>query len=1072
MTEPVAINFRFIAHETNLSPDTIQTVINLFKEEHPVPFIARYRKDQTGNLDADVLRKIESLFLEQRQLAERKETILRSIDSLGKLTPNLDKKIREARTSRRLEDIYLPYKPKKQTLASAAREKGLEPFAIEILEANETAFDLSKRAADFINEEKGLLTVEDVLAGVGYIISEMMSEKVELRSRIRELIQRSGKIISTLCETSGSTENKTIKPDSETRNESIVDNTKTSTEDSINLNESSETVGAEPPSSPEQPVLDNVSQETQPNLDLTAPENSSPASDSDSLEQKNDSKTVLPDENKNLDVSLSDNPSSEVKTDPNSVAEPISSTDPQPAASNTTPEKTARKQDSSRKKKSAKDQKQEQLVKQFADYFNFKSEIRLCPPHRILAINRGERSKILKVKLDFKEDQVRETAQEIVISPDHPHQEYLSKCLNDALTRLLLPSLEREIRRDLTDHAEEQAIQVFAKNLKNLLLQKPLLRRRVLAIDPGFKNGCKITALDEFGNFLAYDTIFINGSQDRKARAMNKICDLIEKYNLSIIAIGNGTGCRETEEFIANLIATKFAEKDIAYIIVNEAGASVYSVSPTAKEEFPNYDPYVRGAIFIGRRLQDPLNELVKIEPGSLGVGMYQHDIKPKRLKDSLTRVVEAGVNYVGVDLNSATPAILRYVSGLNQLTAKRIYEYRIENGPFRKREQLLNVPGFGKATYMHSAGFLKIHDGYEPLDTTWIHPESYDLANKILEKLGFSTEDLRSTAKRTELATQIASVDAEALAKEFETGVYTVRDILDQFVRPGRDPREELPSPIFKKGIMKIEDLSVGMELTGTVLNVVDFGAFVDIGLHESGLIHISHMGDRFVHDSHQCVTVGDIVKVWVIEVDPVRHRISLSLLPPGTERHLQRDRKQHRNESEYSSAQSSDQRKDSGEPKERNRSNNSERTTSRKEESSRNQNRSDSDADRRSARRSNDRKSDNRSENRERFDRGKGRDYNRSKTPRVVVAAPKEKKLTPISENMKKGKEPLRSFSDLAQLFGRVQVTTQPSKDSTKIKKTQDNVVSNQNNMTTPNEQDSLNDPSRNEKQAGDKE
>ena len=474
----------------------------------------------------------------------------------------------------------------------------------------------------------------------------------------------------------------------------------------------------------------------------------------------------------------------------------------------------------------------------------------------------------------------------MVVPPGHPHAEYLRGCTRDALNRLILPSLEREVRRELTDHAETHAVGVFARNLRNLLLQPPVRNYRLLAVDPGFRSGCKLAALDEFGNLLDHGVIYLVGKPDRRDEARQKVLELIDRLQLSVVVIGNGTACRHTEDFFAELVEKELKERGVAYVIVNEAGASVYSTSRIGREEFPQYDATLRGAISIGRRLQDPLSELVKIDPANIGVGLYQHDVKAKHLQTSLDDVVESCVNYVGVDVNTASPALLRYVSGLNQLTARRLYEYRREHGPFRARQQLREVPGFGEATFVQAAGFLKILDGDNPLDSTWIHPESYPAANRALERLQAAAADLRNKETAAALAERIAGVNVESLAAELAVGVLTLKDILTQLVRPGRDPREDLPAPVFKRGVIKLEDLAPNMELTGTVLNVVDFGCFVDIGMHQSGLVHVSRLADKFVRDPHDVVAVGDIVKVWVMGIDKERQRVSLTMIPPGTER------------------------------------------------------------------------------------------------------------------------------------------------------------------------------------------
>ena len=529
---------------------------------------------------------------------------------------------------------------------------------------------------------------------------------------------------------------------------------------------------------------------------------------------------------------------------------------------------------------------EEKKIKDFRDYFDFREELKKLPPHRVLAINRGERARVLRVRIESDLEALAAVLNEMLIPPEHPHADYLRGCARDALGRLIAPSLEREVRRELTDRAETHAVGVFAKNLRNLFLQPPVHNHRLLAVDPGFRSGCKLAALDEFGNLLDHGVIFLVGKPDRTPEARQKVLDLMEKHQLTVVVIGNGTACRHTENFFADLIEKDLKDKGAAYVIVNEAGASVYSTSRLGREEFPQYDATLRGAISIGRRLQDPLSELVKIDPANIGVGLYQHDVKAKHLRTSLDGVVESCVNFVGVDVNTASPALLRYVSGLNQLTARRLYEYRCEHGPFHTREQLREVPGLGEATFVQAAGFLKIPGGDNPLDATWIHPESYAAANQALTRLAASASDLREKETAAALAERIAQVDRDALAKDLNVGLLTLNDILAQLVRPGRDPREDLPAPVFKRGVLNLEDLAPAMELTGTVLNVVDFGCFVDIGMHDSGLVHVSRLADRFIRDPHDVVAVGDIVKVWVVEIDKERRRVSLTMVQPGSER------------------------------------------------------------------------------------------------------------------------------------------------------------------------------------------
>jgi len=729
-TNTIAIDLRPVAQTLQLSLRQVECVVELLDAGNTVPFITRYRKDQTGGLDEEQIRQIESRLIKIRLLTERKQTILRSIDSQGKLTPELAAEIEAADSTKRLEDLYLPFKPKKQTLATVARERGLEPLADEVLAASPACADLDARAADFVNADRGITSAADALLGVGHILAERLSERADLRHKLRRILNRTGKLSSARAEAD------------------------------------------------------------------------------------------------------------------------------------------------------------EKVAQGFRDYFEFSETLERVPQHRVLAINRGEKAKVLRVKIEADMEAMQATVDEVVCDNEHPHADFLRGCGRDALSRLVYPSLEREVRRELTDWAEAHAVEVFARNLRNLLLQKPVRGRRVLAIDPGFKSGCKLAALDEFGNLLDQTVIHLVGKPERKLEGRAKLVELIKQHQLTVAAIGNGTACRETEELMSEILATELAEQGIAYVIVNEAGASVYSTSPLGREEFPAYDATLRGAISIGRRIQDPLSELVKIDPASIGVGMYQHDMKAKHLRTSLDAVVESCVNYVGVDLNTASPALLRYVSGLNQLTARRLFDYRAQNGPFRNREQLKEVPGFGEAAFVQAAGFLKIGDGDNPLDATWIHPESYPLAQQVLERMECTLGDLAEKEAAARIAERVAQLELDGLTAQLDAGAMLLKDILAQLARPGRDPREDLPPPIFKKGVIKLDDLTPGMELSGTVLNVVDFGAFVDIGLHDTGLVHISQLANKYVRDPHEVVSVGDIVKVWVHEIDKTRRRVSLTMIAPGTQR------------------------------------------------------------------------------------------------------------------------------------------------------------------------------------------
>ncbi len=676
---------------------------------------------------------------------------------------------------------------------------------------------------------------------------------------------------------------------------------------------------------------------------------------------------------------------------------------PGPFVAQVSPKKTPTK------KQLAKERKKKLLEHAFKDYYNFREALSRLPPHRILAINRGERAKVLRVRVDYNADALVDEATYHMVPDGHIHGTYLRACARDALQRLVLPSLERELRRELAEEAEQHALQVFIRNLRKLLLQPPVRGKRVLAVDPGFRSGCKLAAVDAFGGVLEHGMINLVGSDEQRNHARATLGAVIRRHRLELVAIGNGAGCRAAEQIVSDVIGSELSGTPIAYLIVNEAGASVYSTSQVGRDELPHCDPMMRSAVSIGRRLQDPLSELVKINPANIGVGMYQHDMKAKYLRESLDSVVNLCVNFVGVELNSASPSLLGYVSGLNQLTARRVYEYRQQHGPFRNREQLKEVPGIGEATFVQAAGFLRIPDGDNPLDATWIHPESYAVAQRVLERLNIPLSDLsprgtsdpRPTAQpagagtltaapttteptaneaavnpaaaaahdppatvpiatdlaetlptaaepevtepittsptatepaatnlaatnptasesaatdqtateplvtdatgtkaaatelagttpavSTSLAERLANVPVEELSRELGIGELLLEDILSALSKPGRDPRDDFSPPPFRTGIMKLDDLKPGMELQGTVLNVVDFGAFVDIGISDSALIHISKLADQFIRDPQEVVSVGDFLKVWVIEVDKERRRVSLTAIDPSAAR------------------------------------------------------------------------------------------------------------------------------------------------------------------------------------------
>ena len=772
--------------------DRVRQTLALLDDGNTVAFITRYRKDETGGLDEEEIRSVQREATQARQLAERTASVLKLIDAQGKLTPGLRKRIESAKSSKRLEDLYLPFKTNKQSLASLARQRGLTPLAEEVLTAS--ACDLAKRAVDFLSPEQELPTIAEVLAGVKQIIAESFSERTDVRAKLREIFARTGTLICT-------------------------------------KHESSDKAPPAPPSAAG--TNDAASEGGQPG---------EPAAGVSALRPK----TSVP-------------------------------------------------------KVSVRQRKRNKLENSLRDYFDYRESIGKLRPHRVLAINRGERAKILRVRIEVDLDALTAAATELLVDETHPNAEFLRECVRTSLSRSIVPSLEREVRREMSEAAETHAVSVFAKNLRKLFLQRPVHGRRVLAIDPGFKRGCKLAALDEFGRLLEHETIFLIGDDDRRETERAKIVEFVTAHDLAVIAIGNGTACRAAEQIVAAAIEGELQDRRVEYVIVNEAGASVYSTSAIGREELPEFDATIRSAVSIGRRLLDPLSELVKINPANIGVGMYQHDVKEKHLRESLDAVVESCVNFVGVDVNTASPSLLSYVSGLNQLTARRLHDYRLEHGPFRNREQFREVPGIGDATFVQAAGFLKITGGDNPFDTTWIHPESYDVARQLLERSGSSIEELAGMVSRDAGAasgdasglTEVAScpsllgersgeLDLGELAVELGVGELSLRDILDALARPGRDPRDDLPEPTFRSGIIKIDDIEPGMELSGTVLNVVDFGAFVDIGVSDTSLIHISRLADRYVRDPHEVVSIGDILRVWVLEVDRERRRVALTAIPP----------------------------------------------------------------------------------------------------------------------------------------------------------------------------------------------
>jgi uncharacterized protein len=994
MVEPITINIRHLSQDVRLPQEQVQAVIDLLDAGLPVPFIARYRKEVTKNLDEETLRTIAEELRSARVLCERKQAILKTIEAAGKLTTDFDKSIREAKTVKRLEDIYLPFKPKRQNAAVAAREHGLEPFALEILEGKLPPEKVDERAAEFINEDKKVKSVADVLFGTGHIIADIFACNAELVHKVREILYQHGHLITTKIESPHDNKKKTADGGKQTAD----GRRQTAAEDG-----GGETAESSPPSDelhePEIPQeeIEEIEEQEIPHEEGVETEDivAEELMEEESVEIEESMET---EDSSLLPSAVCRLPSPETPEDAQEVSELFQQLKEEQAEKGLP---MVRSQNALKKKKRAeakkkldeiKQRQREHFERQFTDYFQFSTKLRGVPAHRILAFNRGERHKIIQIVIKIDEAKILESVKDICVPKEHIHADFLTGCLQDALHRNVLPMLTQEIRNDMTEYAEKSVIKNFGKNLRALLLQRPLPQKRVLVLDPGSKNDCKAVAIDEFGNLLGHETIVLVGNAERRAETAQSLAEMIRRFSLSVIAIGSGGRSRSVEEAVAHMIETHFADSDLAYIMVNKSGLIAYSTSPAAKEELPNEDPFVRAAISIGRRLQNSMNELVKVEPASLGGITFQHDIRGKYVKQMLAEVVESCVNIVGVDVNSATPVLLTYVAGLNLMTARRIYEYRREHGAFRTREDLKKVPGINETVYTHAAGFLRIPGGDNPLDSTNIHPESYELAASILEKLGFSVNDLRSGEKMKAVAEKIAAERigelTVKLSSELNAGLSVVRGILEDFAKPGRDPRDSQPPLMFRKTVLKFEHLTPGMELTGTILSVTDFGAFADIGLHESGFIHISQMASGYIQNAHEKAAVGNVVRLWVVEADAAKKRVSLTLLPPGTER--------------QSAGQRSSEREHDRPPREH--SSRPPRPERERRESS------DKPRGDRPSHSFRDSKGDKRFE-RKSFDR----------TPKTFVSAPVKKDVKPITEKMKQGKEPMRSFSDLAQLFGR---------------------------------------------------
>ena len=711
---------QIIADELNVKYTQVENTVKLIDEGNTIPFIARYRKEVTGGLSDEQLRDLGERLNYLRNLEARKEEVKNSIEEQGKLTDEIVLALQNAKILAEVEDIYRPFKQKKRTRATVAKERGLEPLADIILKQEEKR-NIYEIAKEYINEEKEVLTAEDAIAGAMDIIAEIISDDPNYRKAIKRICYKDGLIVTK-------------------------------------------------------------------------------ASD-------------------------------------------------------------------------------EEAKSSYEMYYDFNEKINRIPSHRILAINRGEKEEFLKVKIEKKEEDILQLIRNDIIKnePQNQFKEILENTIEDSFKRLIEPSIDREIRSDLTEKAEEKAIKVFGQNAKQLLLAAPIKGLTVIGFDPAYRTGCKIAVIDETGKLLDTTTVYPTEPQNDVEGAKKALIKLIDKYNVNMFAIGNGTASRESEAFVAGLISE--LNKDIHYVIVSEAGASVYSASKLATEEYPDINVSLRGAISIARRLQDPLAELVKIEPKAIGVGQYQHDVNQKRLTESLTGVVEDAVNKVGVDVNTATPSLLSYVSGINKTIANNIVKYRDENGILKERKELLKVPKLGKVAFEQCAGFIRIFDGKNPLEITAVHPESYEVAEKLLNKIGYDKKDLVNKEKLNDIKLKLNSLNIKQTAESLEVGELTLKDIIDELSKPGRDPREEMPKPVLRSDVLKFEDLKEGMVLTGTVRNVIDFGAFVDIGVKHDGLVHISELSDKYIKDPSEVVSVGDVVKVKVIKIDTERQKVGLSM-------------------------------------------------------------------------------------------------------------------------------------------------------------------------------------------------
>lgn len=713
---------QIISDELNVKYHQVENAVKLIDDGNTIPFIARYRKEVTGGLSDEDLRTLYDRLNYLRNLETRKEEVRKSIEEQGKLTEEIINSLQNAKILAEVEDIYRPYKQKKRTRATIAKEKGLEPLSEAIIN-QDNKISIEEIAEKFIDPEKGVETIEDAIAGAKDIIAENISDNPTYRKEIKRYCYRDGVVLT------------------------------------------------------------------------------------------------------------------EANT---------------------------------------KDEKEENSTYQM--YFDFNEKVNRIPSHRILAINRAEKENAIKLKIQKPEENIIDFMErDIIKDKNSKYAEILEDTVEDSFKRLIEPSVEREIRSDLTEKAEEKAIKVFGQNAKQLLMGAPLKGLTVMGFDPAYRTGCKIAVIDETGKLLATTTVYPTEPQNKIEESKKELKALIKKYNINMIAIGNGTASRESEKFVADMISE--IDQEVYYTIVSEAGASVYSASKLATEEYPDINVSLRGAISIARRLQDPLAELVKIDPKAIGVGQYQHDVNQKRLAESLAGVVEDAVNEVGVDVNTATPSLLSYVSGINKTIANNIVKYRDENGKITERKELLKVPKLGKVAFEQCAGFIRIFDGKNPLEITAVHPESYEKAEQLLENIGYKKEDLKDAEKLKNIKLKLNSINIKETAEQLDIGEMTLKDIIDELSKPGRDPRDEMPKPILRSDVLKFEDLKEGMILNGTVRNVIDFGAFVDIGVKHDGLVHISELSENYVKNPADIVSIGDIVKVKVIKIDNERQKVSLSM-------------------------------------------------------------------------------------------------------------------------------------------------------------------------------------------------